>query len=227
MVVQFLPAFVEAVDGQEKRLRIGDVNRHRHLERRAGFPHRVEAPVVDFHQRTLGDFFAQIQPQRLQDLQPARAVLVRAFDFIGLEPGVVGFQEPAVPGFGEREEAARVRAVVTRHAFPQPAADPSRQVDQHPDVSPVHHHQQSLRRLEKDPLLAEGNSLHGLLGETQVRVNIDDREFCPRNLRFRRVQHAARLIVAQVQPGAGAHRRLVRRGLAGTGCGQRRARRAK
>ena len=53
MVRQLLVALVEPIDRREERLRIGDVDGHRQLQRGAGLPHRIEARVVDGHQRAV------------------------------------------------------------------------------------------------------------------------------------------------------------------------------
>jgi hypothetical protein len=52
MLVQLLVALVEAIDRQEERLGVGDVNRDGEPERAAGFPHRIEPLVVDRDQGT-------------------------------------------------------------------------------------------------------------------------------------------------------------------------------
>ena len=51
MEAELVVALVEAVDGQEERLRVGDVDEDRQLGRGAGLPHRVEARIVDLDQR--------------------------------------------------------------------------------------------------------------------------------------------------------------------------------
>jgi hypothetical protein len=42
MRAELFIAFVEAIGGQEKRLRIRDVNGHRHVESSGRFPHLIE-----------------------------------------------------------------------------------------------------------------------------------------------------------------------------------------
>lgn len=48
--VQLLPTLVNAVDRQEEGFRIGNVDRHRHLQGADGLPHGVETRIVDTHQ---------------------------------------------------------------------------------------------------------------------------------------------------------------------------------
>src|ERR1041385_5242511 len=72
MIIQFLEALVETVDGKEESFRIGDVNRHRHIQRSARLPHGVEAFVIHFHEWPRRDVLAQVESQRFQDLQSSR-----------------------------------------------------------------------------------------------------------------------------------------------------------
>jgi hypothetical protein len=58
VIVQFLEALVEAIDGQKESFGIGNVDRHRNTQRPARFPHGIEAFVVHFHKRPSRDFLA-------------------------------------------------------------------------------------------------------------------------------------------------------------------------
>ncbi len=60
MVVQFFIALVEAINRQEKRFGIGNVDGHGQLQRTARFPHGIEAWIVYFHERCCA--LAQEQP---------------------------------------------------------------------------------------------------------------------------------------------------------------------
>jgi hypothetical protein len=50
MVVQLFIAFVEAVYRKVKSFGVGDVDGHRQIEPRAGFPHGIETAVVHRNQ---------------------------------------------------------------------------------------------------------------------------------------------------------------------------------
>ena len=54
-------------------------------ERAAGVPHRVEALVVDLHERAGGEVLAQEEAEGLQDLEAARAGVLRLLDGVGLD----------------------------------------------------------------------------------------------------------------------------------------------
>ena len=58
------------------------------LPRGAGFPHRVEPPIVDRHERTRGDLLAQVESERLEDLEAAGAKPMGPLDVVGLIAGV-------------------------------------------------------------------------------------------------------------------------------------------
>src|SRR5579863_6280055 len=63
MIVQFLETFVEPVNGQEERLRVGDVNGHRHTKCAARLPHGIKSRIVHFNETARPDVFSEIQPQ--------------------------------------------------------------------------------------------------------------------------------------------------------------------
>ena len=85
MVVQLLVALVEAIRRQEERDRIGNVNGHRQVERRARLPHRIEPRVVDLHESSRRSALAQVEAERLQHLQSASAGPRGPFDLGRLE----------------------------------------------------------------------------------------------------------------------------------------------
>jgi hypothetical protein len=63
MRTQFLIPFVEAIRGQKECLGIRRVNTDRHAMSTGGFPHRVEAGVINFYQRPACDTLAQIETE--------------------------------------------------------------------------------------------------------------------------------------------------------------------
>src|SRR5215472_11601568 len=75
MIVELLESLVEPVSWQKERLGIRNMYRNRHLQRSTRFPHRIESPVIDTQERSLGDSLPQVKTQSLQHLQPARSHL--------------------------------------------------------------------------------------------------------------------------------------------------------
>src|SRR6266581_1010579 len=71
MIVQFLEALVETVDGKEESFRIRNVDRHRDSQRPARFPHGIEPLVIHFHEWPRRDVLTQVEPQGLKNLQSA------------------------------------------------------------------------------------------------------------------------------------------------------------
>src|SRR5580704_4985305 len=88
MVIQFLEAFIETIDGKEKSLRIRNVNRYRHAQRTACFPHGVETWIVNSYQRALRDSLTQAKTQRLKNFDSSRACLISPNNLIGLKLAV-------------------------------------------------------------------------------------------------------------------------------------------
>ena len=84
-------------------------------------PHLAEARLF-MHYGDLVDgsrmvgLLAQIQPEGLQHLQPARTVPFRADQFVSLKLRVARIGGARPPGFRKREEAARMRPVIALHA---------------------------------------------------------------------------------------------------------------
>ena len=65
MVVQLFKPLVETINRREERHWIGDVNRHRHVQRGTSFPHGIEARIVNLHQFAGSDVFPQIEAEGL------------------------------------------------------------------------------------------------------------------------------------------------------------------
>ena len=101
MRVQFLKAFVEAINRQEKRFGVGGVNRDWHLVRACCLPHRIEATIINFDQLARRHILAQIQTERLQNLDAFGSELFRAFDLFGLKLRIIRLDDFAEPGFGK------------------------------------------------------------------------------------------------------------------------------
>src|SRR5690242_9071284 len=88
MIVQLLEALVEAVYWQKESFGIRNVYCHGHIQSPTCLPHGIETFVIHLHERPRGYVLPQIESQRFQDFQAARANLVRATNFICLELAV-------------------------------------------------------------------------------------------------------------------------------------------
>ena len=146
--MQFLPALVEAVDWKEERLRVGDVNGHRHLQSSYRVPHRIEARIVDADQ-LIGSLLAQVEPERLEDLQALRAGLVGVFDQAGLKLRIAGFGSPGPRRLSEDHESPGMRFRELGDSFPHAAAIAPRETHHRPDVLAIHH-SQAVRGLQAE-----------------------------------------------------------------------------
>jgi hypothetical protein len=67
------PPFVACSERLEKRLRLGDVDQHRHVEPRARGPDRIELGIVDAQPAAVG--FPVEHAEVLEDLEAHRAGL--------------------------------------------------------------------------------------------------------------------------------------------------------
>ena len=111
MVMQLFEPLVGRVDRPEEGHRIRDVNANGQLERGAGLPHRIETAIVDGHESSARTAIPQVEAQRLQHFQPARARRMRRLDLIGLKCRIPGLSRARPPGLGEGEKALRVCAI--------------------------------------------------------------------------------------------------------------------
>ena len=68
----FVP-LVEPVDRLEERLRIPDVHGDGEAKKAAGFPHPVESRIVHMDERARWTTVAEIEAQRLEDLETLRS----------------------------------------------------------------------------------------------------------------------------------------------------------
>src|SRR6516162_2015302 len=122
MIVQLLEALVEPVSWQKERLGIRNMDRNGHLQRSTGFPHRIESPIIDLHERTFRNFLPQVKTQCLQHLQSPRSCLLGALDGIRLDSSVVGTGALIPQRFGDRYESVWVWFLKFFDRFVQPPA---------------------------------------------------------------------------------------------------------
>ena len=78
MVLQFVPALVFFIVGQPKCSRIGHVDRNRHVQFPAAFPHRIELRII--HLEKLAFLVPKEQTEPLVFLETGRAETVPLFD---------------------------------------------------------------------------------------------------------------------------------------------------
>src|SRR5689334_14359063 len=112
MVIQFFKPLVKTVNRREEGHWIGDVNRDWHVQGGTGFPHRIEARIVNFHQFARGDVFAQIESEGFENLKSTCPIFVGLLDGVGLNSGIVRILEELVAGLGESEETIWMCAIV-------------------------------------------------------------------------------------------------------------------
>src|SRR5450759_4673679 len=194
--VQLLPTLIEAVDRQEEGLRIGSVDRHRHLQGSDGLPHEVETRIVDTHP-LLASLLAPEKTKGLEYLQPFRAGLVCVLDPVGLELGVPRIGRPGPCRFGEDDETAGVRGLQFADRVAQTRAIASRHVHHGPNVLAVHDGK-TIRRIHAE---ADRARIPAARGEGDVSVKVDHRKSGARHVRLGNVKHALRLISLQRQGG--------------------------
>ena len=199
MGVQLLEALVEAVDGQEERLRDPRCGSRRACRgprrpptsgRSAGRRSRTSGPSVPRSRRKRPSVFSTFRP---------RAPAAWAFaQLVGLDLRVAGLRRARVRRLGERQEPARVRRLELAQARGEAGAGAAGEVHHRADVPAVHHRQQLGWRREH---LARRRRRHGARcgRKRQVRVDVDDRVARARHRCLRHAQHAARLELADVQ----------------------------
>src|SRR5882724_5916434 len=117
MVIQFFKALIEAIDRKEESLRIRNVNRNRHAQRSAGFPHGIKTWIVNFHQWPLRDSLAQIKTQRLKNFESARARLLRTNNLIGLKFAIPWLIRALPPRFCKGYKPFRIGLLILSNRF--------------------------------------------------------------------------------------------------------------
>ena len=203
--VQLLPALVVAVDGEEEGLRVGGVDRDRHVERRGGLPHRVEALVVDLHQRAGGDIVPEIQAEGLKDLQPAGPDTVSLLDQVGLDLRVVRVAGAGPCRLGEDDKAAGVRLQELLDRLLQVIAIAAGDVYHGPDVLAIHYREALLGRRRPAEPAGSPQPAH----TRDVGVPVDHRIPGAWDLGLGGVEHALRLVLVD---GKWSCRRVLRSG---------------
>src|SRR2546425_6758687 len=93
------------------------MNRDRHAQRSACFPHCIETWIVDFNQWPLRDSLTQIETQCLQNFESARARLVCANNLVGLKFAVPWLIRALPPRLREDYEPFRIGPLKLSNRF--------------------------------------------------------------------------------------------------------------
>ena len=161
-------------------------------------PERIEPRIVDRDQLPLG--VAQAQPERLPDLQAARAERHRLAQALRLRLAKTGIgREVVVVDPGEDGEAVRIGLLVAGELGPQAVAPAAIEVDDGLHAGFVHRRDELADRAAQ-PVVAPGEE-----GVAEVIVRVDDREARLGELVAPRCQHRPRFVLAQEQIDLGAH----------------------
>jgi hypothetical protein len=195
MRVKFLPTLVEAVDGQEKCFRVGNVNRDRHVERSGCLPHFIESRVVDRDQLA-GSLFAQKQAQSLQNLDALCAASVRAFDQFRLQARIAGVRGLIPRWLCKHDEPAGMSILEFVNRIAKTLSVTPGQVDHGLYVSPLHDRKAGLGADFKAD--CPGGSMRITFGD--VGMKIDEGEAGTGNRVAGQMKHALRLVRLQRQP---------------------------
>src|SRR6201987_3005854 len=113
MIAQLLGTLIKAVRGSKEGNRIGHMDGYWNPQASAGLPHRIEAGIIDLHQRTGRCVLTQIEPERLQNLQAARSVSMPLNDGTILQLRVIRPHEEIVRRLDKRKEPVGTFFTVT------------------------------------------------------------------------------------------------------------------
>src|ERR1700742_2728348 len=101
MIAQLLVTLIEAVRRSKEGDRIGYMDGHGNSQASATLPHRIEAGIINLHQRSGGGVLTQIKPKRLQNLEATCSISVSLNNSIGLQLRVIRPREEVIRGFGK------------------------------------------------------------------------------------------------------------------------------
>ncbi len=212
VVSELVPALVRAVDGQEERLGVGDVDEDGQAVGRARLPHRVEAWIVHLHQGAFGDPLPQEEPEGLEDLEPPGPRPGRLLDRVRLDLRIARVQQLPVRGLGAGEEAARVGLVEGRDRPREPLPGAAGQIQHRADALPVHDREGVLRRGVEGDLLSRGDPFRGVGRPGEVGMDVDHGMARLLHARLRDLEHApGPEVLEQELAVLGRAHRVVRR----------------
>ena len=184
VVVQLLEALVEAVDRQEERLGIGDVDRNRHASSDAHASHiGSKRAIVHLDERARRPVLAQVRGRA------SSAPSARAHRLAAPAPSSSAWNAPkpgslqAAPArLGERQEAAGNLAVeAARSSSVSPWPNPPVRFTIVRTLRPVHDGQELSVRAMKHHGLADRDAGPLAGREPEVRVHVDDGKARPRH----------------------------------------------
>ena len=174
------------------------MNRYRHVQRSARFPHRIKASIIDFHQWPFRNPFAQIESERLEDFQSARACLMRASDLVGLKLRIAWFVDALPPGLSKGHKAIWVGLRKFLDDLLEALPHSSGKVHHHANIFAIHQRQHGIRCCGMAHGLAYTHPFDFLGFVGKVRVNVNQRITRTRHFVFRNVQHAPRLKIFEL-----------------------------
>src|SRR4051794_7952733 len=199
MIVQLFVALVKAVRRSKKCNRVRNMNGYGYIELRTGFPHWIESWIVYFDESSGRDVLSQIEPERLQNLQPSRAIAMRLLDRLSLQLWILRLFESLVRRLSKGVEPAGISVVISRNRVGQPFFIPSSKVDHGADVLPLHDLQHFLWRSQILPLRGKLHPRFRFRRHGKMSMDINQGKFRLRNPRLVHMQHALRLVLRQVE----------------------------
>jgi len=192
VAAQLVDALVEPVGGMEERERVGGVHHHRQPEGARRLPHRREERIVAADAAAV-DLPAQAEV--LPYLQAARAGACRFLERSHQRRGSAGPVELRPVEVAEREEPARMGAVVAIEVVLQLAAPTAVEVHDRLEVAVVHHLEERVDP-RCDPARVGGEP------PPEVRVRVDRGHTGAAGLVLGQHEHRARF--EPVEPGQGS-----------------------
>ena len=178
---QLQPSLVGVIERIEKRLRLGDVDQHRHVEPRARLPNRIELRLV--HAQTTAVRLAIEHAEVLEHLQADRTRFDVRFE-LGRRFRSRSGTDVTEVDVGEQHHAIRVGAVLDRlHTLSDSIAPSATQVHEQTKVVGVHPFDHASELVVRDR-------------RRLMTVDVDDRILRPWHGVLRDDQHRLRLVLA-------------------------------
>ena len=187
MLVQFVPALVEAIERREERGRIGRVDHDRPPVLGTQLQDRLELRIVDRHQPAI--LVAIAQPERLVELQSLGPGLEARFQPFGLALAPFVVVDAVEIDQREREEPTGMGFVERGERFLQPVAPAAVQVDDRPHAGRVH-----LGQIARNPFRSES-----LFSAAKMVMDVDRGECRPLRIGDVRDHHRTRLPILELE----------------------------
>ena len=108
-------------------------------------PHRVEAAIINLHQRSRRDVLPQVKAERFEKFQASRSIPMCPFNRLPLKLRIIRLLESRIRRLGESIKATRIGLVVFRDSLFQTIIVSAGQVDHSANIPAVHYRKQFLR----------------------------------------------------------------------------------